>query len=181
MNIDEENINKVSETLDAIPEELRSNIAISVCNVFQNKEILSTFSILKEAIEKGYIYAEKKNRYTHCHACLKNAVVIDTDGAVLLCSNTDNEEKQMGYLGKQGNVCIERTADFYKLRTITARDNPECRNCVELPYCIASCKYARLKDNAKCIGRSGDGLSLEERALLDYYYDIQKTRLASEK
>lgn len=181
INVNKENINKISETLDAIPQELRADIAISICNVFQNEKILSTFSLLKEAIEKGYFYTGRKNKYTCCHACFKNAAVIGTDGSVLLCSNTDEEEKRMGYLGKKGNVCIERTADFYKLRTITARDNPECRNCIELPYCIASCKYARLRDNTKCMGRGGDGMTIEERALLDYYYDIQKAKLAFEK
>ena len=76
-------------------------------------------------------------------------------------------------LGKNGTLCIEQQGKLFDLQTVTARDNPECRKCIELPFCIGSCKYARLKDNSKCLGKSGDGLSLQERALLDYYSDLQ--------
>ena len=82
----------------------------------------------------------------------------------------------MGYLSDNGKIFIERHADFNMLQTLSARDNPKCLQCIELPFCINSCIYARYKDNTKCIGKNGDGLSLEERALLDYYYDLQKER-----
>lgn len=173
INIDEENAEDISEITDAIPEELRSRVAISICNVFQNKERISTYALYREAIEKGYLYLNRKNTYVSCHACMVNAAIIDTDGSILLCSNTDSNEKRMGLLGKNGNLCIERTGDLYKLQTVTARNNPECRECIELPFCIGSCKYVRLRDNSKCLGKSGEGLSLKERALLDYYSDLQ--------
>ncbi len=177
INVDEENISDISEVIEAIPEEYRGLVQISICNVFQNEKELSTYGLLKQAIEKGYTYAGRSNRYTGCHAGLKNATVIDTSGNVLLCSNTDSEEKRMGVISDNGKIRIERMADYYNLKTVSALDNPECRECIELPFCISSCKYARLHDNSKCLGKSGDGLSLEERALLDYYYDMQKQNI----
>lgn len=174
MNVDEENVGDISEIIDEIPEEYRSRIGIAICNIFQNEKRISTFDLYKQALKKGYVYSQRWNQYVSCHACLSNATVIDTDGSILLCSNTSPEEKRMGYLRENGQPCTERVSEFYNLRTITARDNPECKECIELPFCIAGCKYARLKDNTKCLGKNGSGLSLRERALLDYYSDLQK-------
>ena len=174
INIDEENANDISEIVDGIPEEYRSRVCISICNLFQNRERISTFDLYKQAISKGYIYSQRKNHYVGCHTGMLNATVINTDGSVLVCANGISDEKRMGFIGNNGNICVERSADLYKLQTVTARDNPECRECIELPYCIASCKYERAKNNSKCLGKSGDGLSLREKALLDYYSDLQK-------
>lgn len=175
INIDEQNVGDISEVLEGIPLKYRSLVYISISNIFQNKELLSTYQLLKKALDMGFSYAGRENTYVHCHACLKNAAVIDTDGSILLCSNTKPEEKRMGYLDNSGQVRIERLADYYKLKSTTALDNPECRECIELPYCIGSCKYSRMQNNKKCLGRSGDGMMLKERALLDYYYDLQKS------
>lgn len=176
INIDEENANDISEIIDKIPEEYRSRICITICNLFQSKDRISTFKLYKQAISKGYIYSQRYNHYVGCHTGMLNAAVINTDGTVLVCANADVNEKRMGVLGEKGNICVERSADLYKLQTVTARDNPECRECIELPYCIASCKYERAKNNSKCLGKSGDGLSLRERALLDYYSDLKRNR-----
>lgn len=176
INVDKENIDDISHLLDAIPKEHRIFAQISICNIFQNEEKLSTFSLLKQAIEKGYRYAERWNKFVGCQTSLKNAAVIDTDGSVLLCSNAEPEEKRMGCLDENGNIRIERSSDYYKVCTLSARDNPECHNCIELPFCIACCMKARLKNNKECFGRNGSGLSLKERALLDYYYDLQKEK-----
>lgn len=113
---------------------------------------------------------------------LKNIIEVVKEGIVVTLrinideenANKTSDEKRMGFIGKNGTVCVERSADLYKLQTVTARDNPECRQCIELPYCIASCKYERAKNNTKCLGKSGDGLSLREKALLDYYSDLRK-------
>lgn len=174
INVDEENIYDISEVLDGIPQEYRSQVQISICNIFQNEVEFSTYELLKQAIEKGYAYAGRINRYVGCHASVKNAAVIDTSGDVLLCSNTDLQEKRMGYINNDGKICIERLTDYYALGNITALDNPECCECIELPFCISGCKYARFHDNNRCLGKKGDGLSLQERALLDYYYDARK-------
>ncbi len=172
INVDEENITNISEVLDGIDEDYRTHVFVSISNVFQNKEMLSTYTLLRKAISMGYKVIGRENSYIHCHACQKNAIVIDTDGSVLLCSNTDSDEKRMGYLDIDGNVRIERLSDYYKLKSISALDNPQCRDCIELPYCIGSCKYSRMKNNQKCLEKRADGLTLKERALLDYYYDL---------
>lgn len=176
INIDAKNADDISEVIDEIPMEFRSRIAVDICNIFQNSKRISTYALMKQIIDKGYVYSQRWNKFASCHACLLNGVVIDTDGSILLCSNTDKREKRMGYLNSEGCCCIERQADLYNLQTVTARENPECRNCIELPYCIASCKYARLKDNTKCLGKRGNGLTIKEKALLDFYYDQQKER-----
>ena len=181
INVDEGNIDDISDVLDGIPQELRSHVWINICNIFQNKEKLSVFHLLKDAIQKGYVYTNRRNKYIGCHACLKNAVIIDTDGAILLCSNTAQDEKRMGYLNERGNVCIERRVDFYKLHTVSARDNPQCRECIQLPFCIASCKYKRFRDNSECIGMNGGGLSVREQALLDFYSDLQNKCLVDKE
>ena len=181
INIDEENDKDITEIIDAIPEELRSRIAIDICNLFQNEDRISAYELYKQIIKKGYIYSQRKNNYVSCHACMLNATVIDTDGSILVCSNTSSDEKKLGFLGKNGNVCIERIEEWYKIQTVTARDNPKCKECIELPYCIGSCKYARRKDNTQCLGRGGDGLSLRERALLDYYSDLYNEERRKQK
>ena len=174
VNIDSENSEDMTELLESIPRKLRTKIAISISNIFQNTEKISTFNLYKQAIEKGYLYINRWNMYAPCHACQKNAIVIDTDGSILLCAGTDEDEKRVGYIGAKGNVCLEREAALFDLHSTTARNNPDCRDCIELPFCIGSCRYARMKENTKCQGKSNDGLSLHERALLDYYSDIQK-------
>lgn len=113
INVDKENIYDISEVLDGIPWEYRSQVQISICNFFQNEVEFSTYELLKQAIEKGYAYAGRINRYVGCHASVKNAAVIDTSGDVLLCSNTDLQEKRMGYINNDGKICIERLTDYY--------------------------------------------------------------------
>lgn len=171
MNIDEENKDDVSEVLEEIEPEFRNLVYVSIANIFQNKEMISTYSLLRQAMQKGFMVHDRWNHYFHCHACLKNAIVLDTDGNILLCSNTGAGEKRMGYLETDGRLCMEREEAYYKIKMLSARENAECRDCVELPYCIAGCKYQRMGQNNRCLGKQGDGLSLKERALLDYYYD----------
>ena len=171
INVNEKNIMDVKDILDVIPRKYRGKVAINICNIFQNNEKISVYHLLKKAIEKGYAYNKRRNKYIGCQAGKKGAVTINTDGSVLLCANTEKDENRLGYLRSDGKVCIERKEAFYKIHTVTALKNPECQNCVELPFCMATCAYARLKSNEKCLGRRNDGLTLEERALLDYYYD----------
>lgn len=57
------------------------------------------------------------------------------------------------------------------MKTITAIDNKRCRECIKLPFCVGSCAYWRMNNNNQCIEVANDGMLLEERALLDYYYD----------
>lgn len=171
INVGKQNAENALEVLGEIPEEYRANVYVSVSNIFQNAEVISTYPILRKAMEMGFFCHERRNRYAHCHACLKNAIVVNCNGDIILCSNTDREEKRVGYLTEDGNIRVERIGAYYKMGVLSARENPRCRDCVELPYCIGSCKYKRMKNNVGCTGHRGDGLKLEERALLDYYYD----------
>ncbi len=172
INVNAENFEQALEVLDEIPQQYHSQVFVSISNIFQNKRTLSTYQLLRETQRRGFACHNRWNQYVHCHACIKNAVVINTNGDVLLCSNTSSDEKRVGYLTADGGVHVERVGDYLKLEALSARNNPECQVCMELPYCIESCKYTRMGDNTKCIGRGGDGLSLEERALLDYYSDL---------
>ena len=49
--------------------------------------------------------------------------------------------------------------------------NPNCRKCIQLPFCISTCKKAIYKENVICQGKRANGLSIEEIAKLDYLYD----------
>ena len=172
INIDEENMKYSFDILDEIPEEYRKKIVISVSNIFQVKKKISTFLLYKKAMELGYVYAERWNDYLPCAPARENSITINTNGELLLCTNTDENEKAIGKLELDGNIKIWREKAEYKMKKVSATENIKCRECKQLPWCISMCKYMRMKDNTKCIGKRGDGLSIEEKALLDYYYDL---------
>ena len=46
------------------------------------------------------------------------------------------------------------------------------KQCIELPYCIGRCQIGA--NNNECLGILNDGLSIEERARLDYLFDKRK-------
>lgn len=48
----------------------------------------------------------------------------------------------------------------------------KCKQCIELPYCIGRCQIGA--NNNECLGILNDGLSIEERARLDYLFDKRK-------
>lgn len=175
ININDKNCVDISVLLDSIPKKYRSKVQISIVNVFQNEHEISTFTYVKQAIDKGYPY-RRDNRYRSCHATLHNAVIMDTDGSLLLCSNTKKGEKRLGFIDDEGKICIERKHNYYKIHEISILDNEVCKSCLELPFCIAGCKYVRLEDENLCIKKRGDGLSIEEHALLDYYYDLKREK-----
>lgn len=170
MNVSEENYNALEELLSEIPEEHRHLLNVSIANVFQNEEKISVYEILKRALELGYRVMQRKNVYASCHACFQHSVVVDTDGSLLLCTNAGGE-KRVGYLDAEGNICMEQKGKWCRLKEASALDNPECRKCKELPLCVEGCNLGRMKSNDKCRGKRPDGMSVEERALLDYYID----------
>lgn len=172
VNIDGKNIKDVSGILDEIPEEYREQVTISISNVFQEKNKISVFPILKRAIEKGYKYSGRYNSYAACTASMDNSLVIDTDGSLLLCTNTDETCPAIGYLGEGGKVHLKRRDLRDSILATSAIKNQKCKTCIQLPICIGGCKYCRIWKNEECMGKSNDGMSLEERAYLDYYYDI---------
>lgn len=174
INVGDEDVKKPLKVLDEIPYRYRKLVTVNVCNVFQNREKVSTYEWMRQAIDMGYVYGGRRNAYAPCIASMSQSLVIDTDGKLLLCTNTDKEEKAVGKLESGGNVVYKDIDLNYKMKTISARYNKVCKECVELPFCIGSCKYGRLQDNSKCLGKKNDGMTLEERACLDYYYDMKR-------
>lgn len=171
INIDEQNRNNAMQILNEIPQIYRAKVYVCFSNVFQNKEKISMYDLIRNAMDLGYYAHERWNDFTRCHACYNNSAIIDTDASVLLCTNTSNDEERLGFIDNAGNVCIEKCNTYYRFQNLSALDNEQCQKCKELPFCVGDCKYARMQNNIVCKGRGPDGLTLEERALLDYYYD----------
>ena len=146
---------------------------ISIVNIFQNENEVSAFIYMKQAIDKGYP-CRRNNRYRSRHVTLHNAVIIDTDGSLLLCSNVKKGEKRLGFIDEEGRICIERNRDYYKMHVISIFENERCKSCPESPFCVSGCKYVRMENGNLCTKKRGDGLSIEEYALLDYYYDMKE-------
>lgn len=176
INVDNDNIEKACTVLEQIPEEHRENVIVSVANLYQATEKISPYKIYKKAIGMGFAYKARENVFMACQVCLMNGVVIDATGKIIVCANARQEEKELGYIGSNGEMVIQNTALYYKLKTVSALQNQECRECKELPFCIATCKYRRSIDNQHCIGKRNDGLTVEERAKLDYLYDKRKEK-----
>ncbi len=170
INIDEKNVDTATNILSEIPEQYRSNIAVNVANLYQIKDKISTYQIYKKAIELGYQYIERKNQYIACHTCFSEGYVVDTDANVIICANAV-EDKILGRIDEKGKVCITNPKVRYQLKTASMIKNPNCRKCIQLPFCIATCKKAIYKENVICQGKRANGLTIEEIAKLDYLYD----------
>lgn len=170
INIDEKNVDTATNILSEIPEQYRSNIAVNVANLYQIKDKISTYQIYKKAIELGYQYIERKNQYIACHTCFSEGYVVDTDANVIICANAV-EDKILGRIDEKGKVCITNPKVRYQLKTASMIKNPNCRKCIQLPFCISTCKKAIYKENVICQGKRANGLSIEEIAKLDYLYD----------
>ena len=163
-------VDTATNILSEIPEQYRSNIAVNVANLYQIKDKISTYQIYKKAIELGYQYIERKNQYIACHTCFSEGYVVDTDANVIICANAV-EDKILGRIDEKGKVCITNPKVRYQLKTASMIKNPNCRKCIQLPFCISTCKKAIYKENVICQGKRANGLSIEEIAKLDYLYD----------
>ena len=170
INIDEKNVDTATNILSEIPEQYRSNIAVNVANLYQIKDKISTYQIYKKAIELGYQYIERKNQYIACKKNFSEGYVVDTDANVIICANAV-EDKILGRIDEKGKVCITNPKVRYQLKTASMIKNPNCRKCIQLPFCISTCKKAIYKENVICQGKRANGLSIEEIAKLDYLYD----------
>lgn len=177
INVDKNNIEKACEVLEKIPEEYRAKVTVSIANLYQTEEKISPYKIYQKVIEMGFAYKMRDSVFMACQVCLMNGIVIDATGKLVVCANAKKEDKELGYIGDNGNIIIQNTALYYKLKTVSALQNPECRECKELPFCIATCKYRRSLNNQSCIGKQNDGLTIEERAKLDYLYDKRRRNI----
>jgi len=173
VNIDKDNFKTAEAVLHEFSNSKRELITISLSNIYQEKDKISLFPIYKQAIEMGYQYGGRKNQYTSCQVCYKNGLVVNSAAKIIVCANA-MDMGEIGYIDEFGGLHITNQAIYYKIKTISALKNKMCKNCLELPLCIGSCKYYRTKGNEKCIGKRADGLTIEEIAKLDYLYDTIK-------
>lgn len=175
INIDEKTFLYPIQILDDIPKEFRNLVTISISNIFQEKNRKSAYDIYLKAICMGYKYGERKNDYYGCKTCGNRNIVIDTNGDILFCTNVLPEEGVIGKLNEKGNITYYEREKYRQSIMKSARDNETCRGCIELPFCIGRCRLTRTKEEHNCLGKTNVGLSLEERAKLDFYYDeVQK-------
>ena len=171
INIDADSYKYPLTILDDIPPKLRKNTTISVSNIFQNNERYSTYKILYRAIEMGYNYSERENDYSGCLTCGNRRMVIDTNGDILFCTNANSKTGVIGELKENGVITYKNRDKYMQMIMTSVRENEECQRCIELPFCIKRCRLERVQQNKRCYGKQNDGLSLEERAKLDFYYD----------
>lgn len=175
INLDEESAQMPMSVLEEIPFQYRHLVTVTFCNIFQVREKISLYPFLYQAIRMGYQYGGRNNHYEGCIAGKEKSLIADTDGNILICSNAQGEPP-LGKLVNDGIVVYRDRNLCYKIKMTSALDNKECRSCIELPYCIGDCKYGRMRKNSGCLGKQSDGMSLEERARLDYYYDVIKNQ-----
>jgi len=177
INIDNDNLELIEELLDIIPVNKRNRIELMLSNLFQNNNKFSLYNIYKNAIDKGYDYAYNQNNYFACYVCFKNGFSIGPEGNVFPCTHAAEEGLSFGYINDEGKFIINSTDFYYKIKTVSALKNETCKQCQQLPLCIASCKFKRYKENSSCMGTGGEGMSLKERALLHYYSDSKNNRI----
>lgn len=171
MNVDKENLQQPIEVLEDIPREYRKLVAVSVSNIFQNEEKYSSYFIYRKAIEMGYLYSERKNNYHGCWTCGNNTLVVNTNGDILFCTNIHGEDDIIGNIEEKGTVRYRNKAHYNQKLMMSVRNNKKCMECIELPLCIGRCRLKLEKNNNTCLGKNNDGLTLEERAKLDYLHD----------
>lgn len=78
----------------------------------------------------------------------------------------------MGACWKKGLLGITINKKYFSNINKTLLHNMKCKQCIELPYCIGRCQIGA--NNNECLGILNDGLSIEERARLDYLFDKRK-------
>ena len=171
INIDENSYQSATDVLNTIPKEYRGRVSVSVSNFYQTEKKVSPYEIYRKAIKMGYRYPNRANVFMACQTCLMNGIIVDASGDLIICANADKEDKKLGFIDEEGKIRIQNSAAYYKLKTVSALQNPACKECEQLPFCIGTCKYGRYKNNDKCIGMKNDGLTIQELAKLDYLYD----------
>ena len=69
----------------------------SVSNLYQTEKKLSVAEIYKKAINLGYNYAGRKNKYI---ACQTNGFIVDTNANIIICTNAE-EPRELGFIDKE--------------------------------------------------------------------------------
>ena len=173
INVDNNNIGNVEGMLYEIPEEERKNITVTVSNLYQTEDKLSTFHIYETAIKLGYQFSERKNLFHACEVCVAHGYIIDSEAKYIICAN-DDDKHVLGKIEENGDLNISNISLVYKIKNTSTLKNESCRECKRLPLCIGTCKKARYKNNVGCINKDlPSGLTIEEMAKLDYLYDMR--------
>ena len=170
INIDEAMLTYPFDALMDIPYEYRHLVTVSISNIFQAKYKISSYNILKRAIDLGY-QIERKNSFRGCSTCNMNNINIDTNGNILFCTGTKGNV-DIGRLLEKGIARYNNKQEYFSNINKTLLHNMKCKQCIELPYCIGRCQIGA--NNNECLGILNDGLSIEERARLDYLFDKRK-------
>lgn len=175
VNINEENYGHINDVLSIIPKEKRYLATIDMYNIFQNENRLNLYPLLSRAIESGYNYNYIKNSQYLCELCLKNGLVITPDARIIPCTIWAEKGYEFGHLGDNGEIIIKNKGLYYRLKNESCLKNEGCTNCKQLPMCIGSCKFRRYLEEG-CTANTSDGLSIKERVLLHYQYDLISDR-----
>lgn len=176
-NIDNRNYGNVLILLETIPKVYRELVSVSLKNSQHDKRKMSFYYLYKVLIDRGYKY---DNDYITCEEYFENGCTIDSSGKLIVGDDYDYSEYTSDNLGEKDNVIISKFNDPNKLEIMSVLDNKECLDCVELPLCVVSNKLGKIDGTSECISREVDGLELNERILLEYYYD-KKRNLIEDK
>lgn len=179
INVTEENLDGLADLLDSIPLSKRNKVKINISNLFKTSEIINTFDIYKDAISKGYNYQGKSNLFYHCEVC-KSGFTVEPNGRVVPCSMAAEHGYYYGNLSEEGELSIKNAALYYRIKNASAFQNINCKDCKELPICMGGCKFARSLKADVCNGGCSDGLSIEDKIYLHYYYDAKHELIKKE-
>jgi uncharacterized protein len=176
INVDESNYLSISDLFDIIPEKYRNGVNIQIINVFQNKKSLECYDLYKSAIDKGYPYIDKTNTLLKCEAGSPNSVTIDPKGNLTFCSMAGEEGLTFGYMNNTGNIKFTDQSLYFNFHNASPFKDKACTECIELPMCMAGCKFAKFKNPNMCVVKAKGGMSLEERIKLHYYSDVKASK-----
>lgn len=172
INIDENNKNHIEEIFDIIPKQLRKKVKVDICNLYQNEKKINTYKYFKTAIEKGYKYIFKNNRYINCEVCKKNGLVIAPDGKAIPCTAKAEKGYEFGCISENGVFQLKNEELYYKLKTASVLKRESCKDCSKLPLCIVQCKFKVIENVDNCMGIDLHGMCLEDIVKLHYYSDL---------
>lgn len=124
-----------------------------------------------EVIKKGYRISDTKNLFINCISSCKNAINVEPNGVCSICSCVSERGIKAGHLSENGDIIITKEMEYYGIKNQVTTDREMCLQCKMLPICMGGCSYARYKNKDFCRGQKPNGLSIEDRIKLHYYYD----------
>jgi uncharacterized protein len=194
INYTKESLPKSHEIIPYFSDEAKKKITVNIVHVFQEskknrrgerlKLIKDEYQTLNTLKESGFNILPSNivsRRYYACYADKKNQALINYDGRVFNCTNTDFENaKENGILTEKGEIIWDENACANRLSRATL-DNKECLNCFYLPICDTGCYQNKNKKefiNRRCIYRSKHEYTI--KSIFDFY-DKQGYKIAKMK